>query len=299
MKKMSIGIGGLLAAALVWYLFIKPYDYRVSFTVRTFPGAVNQTIKGWAVTLDSSEIVSREDLNQLDQKLQFPDSLHLYHWDIEALTDSTSLVRVYARDEDHSLMNKLRIPFYDTDFEKRTRKMLLDFNSVLSQHIKEFKVTVVGEEELPSTYCACTSLSGTQFEKAHGMMQDYPLLGSVLVDNGVQLNGPPFIEIKDWDMKTDSIKYEFCYPIIRSENLPQHPDLKYRRLFSKKAIKAVYNGNYITSDRAWYALLTYAKNKGLSVTGLPIEVFYSNPNLGGDAMQWEADIYMPLKETNE
>jgi effector-binding domain-containing protein len=299
MKRLLLGIGGLLAAALVWYLFIYPYDYRVTFKVKTFPGAVNQTIKGWAITLDSSEIVSQQDLNHLDQRLQFQDSVLLYHWEIDAITDSTSRVRVYAKDQEHSLMNKLRIPFSDTDFEKRTRKTLIDFNLVLSEHIKNFKVTITGEAQLPSTYCACVTQSGPQFEKAHGMMRDYPLLGSILVDNNVQLNGPPFIEIKDWDMQTDSIHYEFCYPIIRSENLPQHPDLKYRRLFSKKAIKAVYNGNYITSDRAWYALLTYAQHKGLDVTGLPIEVFYSNPNLGGDAMQWEADIYMPLKESNE
>ena len=181
MKRLLLGIGGLLAAALVWYLFIYPYDYRVTFKVKTFPGAVNQTIKGWAITLDSSEIVSQQDLNHLDQRLQFQDSVLLYHWEIDTITDSTSRVRVYAKDQEHSLMNKLRIPFSDTDFEKRTRKTLIDFNSVLSEHIKNFKVTITGEAQLPSTYCACVTQSGPQFEKAHGMMRDYPLLGSILV----------------------------------------------------------------------------------------------------------------------
>jgi effector-binding domain-containing protein len=74
-----------------------------------------------------------------------------------------------------------------------------------------------------------------------------------------------------------------------------HPEIIYKRIPTQRAIKAVYNGNYTTSDRAWYVLLDYAKKNNLEVTGLPLEVFYNNPNLGGDALNWKAEIFMPLK----
>jgi len=61
-------------------------------------------------------------------------------------------------------------------------------------------------------------------------------------------------------------------------------------------LKAIYNGNYITSDRAWYALLDYAAKNGIAVTGLPIEIFNNNPNMGTNELEWETEIFMPLKE---
>ena len=57
----------------------------------------------------------------------------------------------------------------------------------------------------------------------------------------------------------------------------------------------IYNGNYITSDRAWYELLDDAERKNIEVHQTPVEVFYNNPNYGGDELNWKAEIYMPLK----
>jgi hypothetical protein len=32
------------------------------------------------------------------------------------------------------------------------------------------------------------------------------------------------------------------------------------------------------------------------VEDTPVEVFYNNPNMGGNALTWKAEIYLPLKE---
>ena len=64
-------------------------------------------------------------------------------------------------------------------------------------------------------------------------------------------------------------------------------------------MKAEFNGNYIFSDRAWYELRDYAEKKGLKVTDKPLEIFFNNPNMGGDELQWKADIYMPLAEDDD
>ncbi len=299
MKKLFYGMGFLLVAALCWYLLIKPYDYVVSFTARTIPGTLNQSVKSWGAGLDSAKVVGQDGLRKLTQELRFNDSLHLYQWQFDPLTDSTSRIKVYAKDVNHSFKNKLRIPFYDTDFEKRTRKTLLNFNEILQEHLDSFKVTIEGEERLEQSYCACVKVKGGQFEKARGMMKNFPFLGSYLVENNIALNGPPFLEVTYWNMETDSIEYDFCYPILKTNHLPEHPELSYRNFGPLKALKAVYNGNYITSDRAWYALLEYAENEGVSVSGLPVEVFHSNPNMGGDALRWKAEVFMPLSGADE
>ena len=301
MKKVLLGILAILLLALLWYLFIKPSDYTIRFEAKTFPGAINQTIKLWDQTLDTVNSVRQDgdDIYHLSQKVKFGDSIHIYDWEITAITDSTSKVKVNVSDENHSLSNKIQIPFSDTDFEKRSRKTVLDFMENLNDHINKFKVTIIGEEEIPTKYLAYVPLKVAQFQKAGGMMQNMSYITQVLAKNEVQLDGPPIVQVTHWDMEKDSVAYNFGQPIIRSERLPMNTDIKYHRIFSKKALKAEYNGNYITSDRAWYALLDYAKANNIEVEPTPIEVFHNNPNFGGNEIQWKAEIYMPIKEGNE
>jgi len=299
MKKVILVLLPLLVAGLLWYLFIKPYDYLVTFKARTFPGTINQSIKTWNSTLKDAQLVNQEGLTHLEQNIKFSDSTYLYQWDIIPLTDSTSKVKVYVKDLDHSLQNKIAIPFFNTDFEKRTISTVKDFSEKLNEHIDNFRVKVTGKKELAASYCAYVSVKTNQFGKAKGMMYNYPLLNTILANNGIELNGRPFIEITEWDKETDSIHYDFCYPIIKSDSLPEHPDLKYKQFNSRNALMAVYNGNYITSDRAWYALMDYAGKNDIQVTGLPVEVFQNNPNMGGDALTWKAEIYLPLKNVDD
>lgn len=299
MKKVILVLLPLLLVGLVWYLFIKPYDYVVTFKARTFPGTINQSIKIWNSTLKDAQLVNQEGLTHLEQNIKFNDSTYLYQWDIIPITDSTSKVKVYVKDLDHSFKNKIAIPFFNTNFEKRTISTVKDFNEKLNEHIDKFKVKVTGKSELSSTYCAYVSVKTTQFGKAQGMMYNYPLLNTILANNGIKLNGRPFLEVTQWDKETDSIQFDFCYPIIKSDSLPQHPDLKYKQFNSRNALMAVYNGNYITSDRAWYALMDYAGKNDIQVTGFPVEVFQNNPNMGGDALTWKAEIYLPIKNVDD
>ena len=299
MKKVILVLLPLLVAGLLWYLFIKPYDYLVTFKARTFPGTINQSIKTWNSTLKDAQLVNQEGITHLEQNIKFSDSTYLYQWDIIPHTDSTSKVKVYVKDLDHSLQNKIAIPFFNTDFEKRTISTVKDFSEKLNEHIDNFRVKVTGKKELAASYCAYVSVKTNQFGKAKGMMYNYPLLNTILANNGIELNGRPFIEITEWDKETDSIHYDFCYPIIKSDSLPEHPDLKYKQFNSRNALMAVYNGNYITSDRAWYALMDYAGKNDIQVTGLPVEVFQNNPNMGGDALTWKAEIYLPLKNVDD
>ncbi|MEZ4809481.1 MAG: AraC family transcriptional regulator [Allomuricauda sp.] len=299
MKKVFITVLALIILLLLWYLFLKPQDYQVSFKAKANPGTIYETVKAWNISLENDVPVKYESLTDFTQQLVRNDSVYSYHWEIDPVHDSLSQITVNIKDRDHSLMNKIMVPFSDTDFEKGSRKALLDFSQFLNEHLKKIRVTVVGEDDLFTTFCACVSLKTTPSGKAAGIMANYSFLSSMLFENEVELNGPPFLEVLDWNLEKDSLSYNFCYPIIRSEKLPRHPNIKYKRIFSKKVLKAIYNGNYITSDRAWFSLLDYAKKNDIDVDPKPIEVFYNNPNMGGDELQWKTEVFMPIKETHE
>ena len=194
-------------------------------------------------------------------------------------------------------MNKINIPFKHTDFEKRTLATLTDYADKLKQHIDRIRVTFLGMEEIPPKFVAYTEVSTSQYGKARGMMRDHNYIGGQLVKYQIQLDGPPMVDIIQWDRENDSIKFHFCYPIVKTDSLPDLGEIKYKEIKSGKALKAEFNGNYIFSDRAWYALRDYAEENGMEVTDSPLEIFYNNPNMGGDELRWKADIYMPLKES--
>ncbi|MCO5724601.1 GyrI-like domain-containing protein [Robiginitalea marina] len=297
MKKTLFGILISLAVLVSGYLFFYPYDYVVRFEADTFPGTINQSIKLWhrGAGVQGTEVV-QDDLYHLEHMVQAGDSVHRYRWTIEPLTDSTSRVTVKITDPDHSFKNKLLVPFADAAVEKSAVHHVKDFASDLNDHLRLFRVQIEGEAELPGTFYAYVNLKTSQHGKAGGMMDHYMLLSDLLAGSQVTLNGPPMIVVNEWDREKDSLDFNFCFPIIRSDRLPNHPDINYKRIFPKKALKATYNGNYITSDRAWYALLDYAEKHGLEVEDKPVEVFYDNPNLGGDALRWKAEVYLPLRE---
>ena len=296
MKKISTIIGFLTIGFLLWYFIIKPYDYLVTLKVNTTAGTINQSIKLWNTSLENSSPIQQENLKNLTQQIIVKDSTFNYDWSISSVNDSISKVNVYVTDIDHSFANKISIPFGTTDFEKRTQNTITDFIDKLKEHLNKIRVRVVGIDSTRTTYCAYIPLKGLQIEKARGMMQNYSLLTSVLSAENIEMNGTPFVEITNWNTQNDSIAYNFCFPVIKSDSLPIDPRIQYKQYSGVKALKASYNGNYITSDRAWYALLDYAGNNDIEIVKKPLEVFYSNPNFGGDELKWEAQIYLPIKD---
>lgn len=296
MKKIILIISVLISSFLIWLLFLKPYDYLVTFKVKTLPGTINQSIKLWNTSLDGAKIESSEDISILNQIVPYNDSTFQYQYKIEAINDSSSMVKVYVTDMDHSFKNRLTHPLYHTDFEKRVKNSMVELSDNLNEHISRFNVKIDGEAEIKETYCAFISIECKQIEKALGMMENYSVLTNTLVGHNIELNGRPFISVNKWNIKNDSIKFDFCYPIKNMDSVFQHPTISFKKIPRKKAIKAIYNGNYITSDRAWYVLLDYAERNDISIDKKPFEVFHNNPNMGGDELQWKTEIYMPITD---
>ena len=294
MKKIIVFGSIILSGFLIWYFFVKPYDYLVTFKANTFPGAINQSIKTWNLSLEGARIENSGDILEITQYIPFNDSTFLYDWKITSITDTTSVVKVYVTDVDHSIANRFKHPFFDTDFEKRVKNNLTEFTEKLNDHISRFKVKIEGTAEINEMSCACISVSSSQVEKALGMMKNYAILSSELLGNKIELNGRPFVLVNQWDMKTDHLEYDFCYPIQKTDSLFEHPNIKLKQVKSQKALKAIYNGNYISSDRAWYALLDYADKNNIKIIPQPLEIFHNNPNMGGDELQWTTEVLMPL-----
>ena len=122
---------------MLWYLIITPYDYLVTFKVKTSAGIINQIIKLWNTSLENSSPIQQDNLANLTQQIKIKDTTYNYEWSISSVNDSISKVNVYVTDLNNSLANKISIPFSKTDFEKRTEQTVTDFIDKLKEHLKK------------------------------------------------------------------------------------------------------------------------------------------------------------------
>lgn len=295
MKKGFFYIAIIGFFVVIFWFVLKPYDYTVSFKSKALMGTINQTLKVWNTNLEQSEPIQQIAMDELVQNLSFDGKEYDFHWKLLRINDSMTQVNIGIKDRHHSLRNKIDVLFNNSKFESNVKQTVADFILVLKSHLEKFRIEIIGDSTSPTTYCAFIPIKAKQYLKAKGMMENFGVLSTFLINNGVELNGKPIVEITSWDTETDSISFNFCYPIINKEGLPIHPKIKYKEINGGKALKALYNGNYITSDRAWYSLIEYAKKNNIQIERYPVEVFNNNPNMGGDELSWQAEIYLPIK----
>ena len=295
MKKIYWALAVLGLVVLSWYLFILPYEYEVSFKVKTLPGDVIETIRLWDRSMANSKILNVDSLFSVRQSISQNNNKYTYDWNFSLLNDSTTKVSIKITEPGKSLKNKILIPISSQPIEEDANDISRTFYDILKNHLDITKVKLDGEIYLDSKFCACTTKETNQTAKANGMMLDYGLITSFISEYNLRVDGPPMVRVLDWNHNQGKLKFDFCFPIIQEDSLPEVPEITYKLFKDVKALKATYNGNYITSDRAWYYLIYHAEKQGYTINGLPIEYFYSNPNMGMNEVEWKAEIFLPVK----
>lgn len=295
MKKVIWTLSGAALMVLMWYLFIRPFEFEVSFKAKTLPGDIIQTIRIWDRSLDNAGIIEVDSVYRLTQNIVCENRSYIYNWNFETVNDSTTHVNVTITQPARSILNKLLVPVSDQYIEQDARDIVRKVYDIINMHLKITSVKVLGESEIASIFCVCRSMETGQVEKANGMMRDYGLLTSFISDFNLETDGPPIIKVREWNHTLGKVKYDFCFPIIKTDSLPMNDLIAYKELKKEKVLQAVYHGNYITSDRAWYVLIRFAESNGYEIDGLPIEYFYNNPNLGLNEKEWRAEVFLPIK----
>jgi effector-binding domain-containing protein len=289
MRKTFWILLSLLMASLSYYLFVKSYEYEVNFKVRTLPGDIIETIRIWDQSLDSTEIISVDTLNNLRQVINRKGMNYIYNWSFTSFNDSLTKVKIEISQPGYRLINKILIPFANQIIEDDAKEIANSFYEILKMHLE-----IIGETKLDSAFCVCTSLETNQTEKANGMMRDYPLLATFVEVNNLIADGAPRVIVREWNHRMGLLKFDFCFPIQQKDSLPSNSLIHYKKFKKTSVLKAEYYGNYIRSDRAWYELINYADLNGYKVDRSPIEYFLNNPNLGADEKKWKAEVFLPI-----
>lgn len=295
MKKVIWTLSGVALIILMWYLFIRPHEFEVNFRAETLPGDIIQTIRIWDRSLDNSNITEVDSLFALSQEIVWQKRRYIYRWTFQAINDSSARVNIKITQPGRRVLNKILIGFTEQHIERDARDIAQAFYDLLSVHLRITNVKILGESEITPGFCVCRSIESRQMEKANGMMREYGLLTSFVSDLALTANGPPIIRVKRWNHTLGSLSFDFCFPVVKTDSLPMNDFMTYKDFKTERVLRAVYHGNYITSDRAWYALIRFGETNGHKIAGLPIEYFYDNPNLGLNEKDWKAEVFLPIE----
>jgi effector-binding domain-containing protein len=304
LKKTKYAIALVLLGSLIWYLLIKQHDYIVTFKADTSPGTLFKGLEEWneiSQNTDSFNYVlnNKKPFESFDETVEANNLTLQLDWDIEAINDTISEVKVGFTEKGHSIYNRLTAPFMKTPFKEKSINLIRDYKKGIDYQLKEkFKVKISGIDTIPKLSYAYIDLKHIKMEdKAKEMMKNNSFLVEFLNKHNLKKGEFPFVIVDNWDLNNDQIDFRYCFPIVDKDPLPFNEEIKYDKIKkSGHALKAIYNGNYKTSDRAWFGLYEYAKRHDININNQPVEFFQSNPFYGGDELKWVTEIYMPLNE---
>ena len=304
MKKVFLFVFLFCAAGLVWYLFIKKYDYQFESTVTSGPGALYYELSEWErfgelATSSNIEIVKKEPFSSLTQKVKIDDSSTLeMEWEIEKINDSLTGLKLNIVSEKNQLANRWDIvnPFSKSSYIDTVKQKVLSYRKELDVHQKNYKIIdSAGFYRSPEMNCICSSSKNIPINgKAPEMMKTISLLENYVLSNNLDLKGYPFLKITKWDRDNDLIDFDFCFPVEDITNLREPWNLTIKKYPSQESLKMVYRGNYRLSHIAWFEILYKAEENNIETTGLPMEIYYNNPKINTDELNWKAEIFLPV-----
>lgn len=284
----------------VWYLFVKESDYCISFKVKAATGTVFQGINDWSATRittneENFALLEKKNFSFIRQEMKKDKVTMEYTWDINSINDSVTNVNVGIKELNNSIYNRLTAPFFSTSFKSTQIKMITDFRNGLNKHTESFKIKIDGEGTSEEVFVAYLNLKSVLQEKAQTMIRNDAIITGFLHQNNIKIVGKPYLEIQDWNLDKETLNFNYCFPIDKNADLIENDIIKYKTIAAVKGLQATYFGNFRTSDRAWFALLDYAKSHNLQLKNKPLEHFLSNPFNGGDELTWETKIIIPFE----
>lgn len=299
MKRLLTWIFGLsIVIIAVWYFGIKEEHYQVSFTTVQPPGLIYDHISTWnsyaTKDITSISVTSKIPFSEIQQNVQVGDSLFSYRWKISKKGDGKTRVTAYVRDEVNGFSQKIRGPFVKNSFVKRSVGNVQNIVNELKFKTQQFRVHSVKDTIFSGGYCVYMAIESTMGKKAKNMLSNIATIMEYINSNEIALQGDPFLEVTSWDKHEETIKFNFCFPIEKSDSIPRNAQLQFKTLAPIRVLKAEFNGNYSISNNAWYYLLDHAERNNMKIRELPIELYLVDPHVGGDPMNWKAHIFLPL-----
>jgi len=297
MYKFFLKILIFFTIGLILWFFFKDYNHKYSFTIDQSPRVVYDHLIRWKHSNDSlinQIIIDKHEGRKLIQEINIGNYIYRYKWNLKQIDERETKVIVKVLDIKNRLNQNLNSLDQQSNFFIINNELIKDFGQSLLQNKKNYFLSDVEISSIPPLFSAYITLESSSEDKALVMRNNIHRVMYYLNDNNIDLLSAPFLEIMHWNLEKDSLKFNFSFPIVE-RNYQENNDVNFKKNLERKALKIIFNGNYKISDRAWLTLLDYAEYNRIDIEKTPIEIFLNDPQAGGDELDWEANVYLPLK----
>lgn len=302
-KRLSYTLLFLLVATGIWYFFIKEYDYLVTFETKNAPGIVYNKLVNWnqgRATEDEVTILNKTPYSQVQLELVQDNSKTIMNWQFQSISDSVTKIKVQFKDPDHGISERFKLLIGQSGLVESSIKTAKKVRTELKAHTTRYRTHSIQESFIPERHCACTKTDSIKMlMKATNMMRTNAVLSDFLVRNDLSVTEFPLLEVTRWNRETEQIDFEFCFPVPKDKEYLPIQGVYIKSFPKRKALKVIFNGNYLISDRAWYKAVDYAQRNQLDIAPYPTEFYYNDPHSGTDELSWVAEIYFPLVDNNQ
>ncbi len=299
MRLILLSILGILLG-IGYYLFVKPSDYVVVFTVRESAEVVSQHAYYWnnwnrKFIGNRISVIDAKKNDRFTMRIEIPDTTLRLFWRFSGINDSLTRIMVGAADPDRRLFNRLTAPFKATTFRNSIISNMLAFSESAHNLAARHSYNFVGNDSLQKIPVVYVPFRSTARRKSGEMIGNVIELNQYVKENNLGLDGHPFIIASYNGGFQDSIDFEFCFPVARIDSLPEHPSIRFRFIEAASTLKADYYGNYALSDMAWYRLIATANERKIPHSGQIREIFFNDPHSGGNDLEWKAEVHLILR----
>lgn len=269
-----------------WYFFLKEYDYTIRFDVQTSKGHIYQKLQAWKYKNLAQVTVADQ---KAFHKLQQTSKDITLDWKINAKNDTLSRVSVGVNHKQNKIRKRFELMLGQTEFQEEIKAEIRSFKEALEADKNLTKFSIGNQEKIKESTCACIRLESKSEEKAYEMMGNIGYLSDYLLENNLEMAGKPRVHITKWDKEENYINFDFCFPLEGEQDFPETPLIFIKTIPGFKAVKGNYQGNYMFTHYFWPQLLQANSNdKEIEI----LEIFKDNPEMGGDATHWEAELYL-------
>ena len=298
MKKIVIILLVVLTGISIWYFLLKNEDYRVYFEIESPKGAVYEQILNWNYERPFSEkiinTISKKPYYSAVQNFRFSqDSLLNIVWQLQRKNNEITKITASFTDKYHSINQRLELLIGKSTIKPQSINFSKKLKAYIEKQNQSFRISDIDTTVFKKRKFLYKKLKSTTESKAKTMLIQNGVIMNYIIQNQLTLDDYPFVEVLSWDKNTDSITFNFCYPI--KETLSnKNQSILYAEKDNFDALQILYNGNYNKSHVAWYAYEDYLENNDQNRKVLPIEVYQNDPQLGGNEMEWETKVLLPL-----
>lgn len=298
MKRKIFGVAVfLIVGLLIWFLFIREYDYQISFKSNIASQGVFYEVKhwdSWGENKKAVEVIDDIVFENVKQRIIDDNESFILDWSFTQVNDSVTKVVVGIISEENKLKNRFHILTGSSNRVENVKQELIRFREELYDFSKKFVVEINGEVNMPDFKYAAVQGTSKRAEKAGEMISKNDRLVSIVKKD--KKGDLPFVKIKSWDRDSDVIEFDFGFPIVeKGDSILLDSRLRTGNINPSKAIKATFYGNYKNSDQSWFAIMNYANKNNIDIVLQPLEMFYNNPMNGGNELDWKAEIFIPIK----